>query len=186
MNGLRVGVYGYGFAGKAFAHLVKVLGAEVYVFDPYAKEIPAEFTRVTSLEDLFEKVQAVSIHAALTDETRKAVTAELLAKLPDQGIVVNTARGAIIDQDALFAELKAGRLRAGLDVLDPDHLPEDHEAREWENLIYGSHCFGQFESWPGESPLTRRDVNVINNLKRFIAGEPLQDTIDEHRYRLMT
>lgn len=183
---LRVGVYGYGFAGKAFVKLIQPLGADITIFDPYAKDIPEGCTRAESLPKLFENIQALVIHAALTPETEKSISTELLAKLPDHGIVVNTARGAIVDQEALFAELKAGRLRAGLDVLSPDHLPEDHEAREWTNLIYGRHSFSQFDPWPGESPLTRRDVNVINNLKRYLAGEPLQDTIDEHRYRLMT
>lgn len=186
MNGLRVGVYGYGFAGKAFVNLIRPLGADVRIFDPYATGIPEDCTQVDSLEDLFEDIQALVIHAALTPETRKSISKELLAKLPDHGIVVNTARGAIIDQEALFVELKAGRLRAGLDVLDPDQLPEDHEARQWENLIYGNHCFGQFHAWPGEDPLNRRDVNVIHNLKRFVAGEPLQDLITEARFALMT
>ena len=186
LKDLRVGVYGYGFAGRAFVDLIRPIGPIIKIFDPYATGIPEDCTRVDALEDLFEDSQVLVVHAALTPETRGTVSRELLAKLPDGGIVVNTARGAIIDQDALFDELRSGRLRAGLDVLDPDHLPEGHEARKWENLIYGSHCFSQFKAWPGESPLTRRDVNVIANLKRFIAGEPLQDVITPAKYDLMT
>ncbi|MCC5843538.1 MAG: hypothetical protein JJU05_04730 [Verrucomicrobia bacterium] len=185
-NGLRVGVYGYGYAGKAFVRLLQPLGTQIRVYDPYAAELPEGCARAESLEALFDGIQAVVVHAALTPETEKSITAELLAKLPDHGIVVNTARGAIIDQDALFAELKAGRLRAGLDVLSPDHLPEDHEARTWDNLIYGGHCFGQMEPWPGEDPLTRRDVNVLENLRAFMENRPLKDLIDERKYALMT
>lgn len=186
INGLRVGVYGYGFAGKAFVDRVRPLGARVVIYDPYAKEIPPDCVRAESLEALFEDIHAVSVHAALTPETEKSVTAGLLAKLPDQGIVVNTARGGILDQEALFAELKAGRLRAGLDVLSPDHLPDDHEARSWENLIYGAHCFCQSTPWPGENPLTRRDEVVLENLRNFVEGQPLNYVIDENRYNLMT
>lgn len=186
IDGLRIGVYGYGFAGRAFVDLVLPLGAEVRIFDPYAPDVPESCARVLSLPDLFEDIQALVIHAGLTPETEGSVNAELLARLPDQGVVVNTARGAIIDQPALFAELAAGRLRAGLDVLSPDHLPEDHEARRWENLIWTCHRFYS-GAWPGdEGQLGRRDEIVIENLRAFVDGAPLQFVIDEKRYGLMT
>jgi len=184
--GLRVGVYGYGHAGRAFVRMLQPLGSDIRVYDPYAPDIPEGCSRADSLEALFDDIQALVVHAALTPETEKSITGNLLAKLPDHGIVVNTARGAIMDQDALFTELKAGRLRAGLDVLNPDFLPEDHEARHWDNLIYGSHCFGQFDPWPGEDPLTRRDVNVLENLHAFVEGRPLKDVVDERKYALIT
>lgn len=186
MRGLRIGIYGYGFSGRGFVDLIRPLGPEITIYDPYAESVPDDCKRVDSLEELFENIQAVSIHAAMTEETRGSVSRELLAKLPDHGIVVNTARGAIIDQEALFDELRSGRLRAGLDVLDPDHLPDGHEARTWENLIYGSHCFANFQAWPDEPALTRRDENVVANLTRYIAGEPLQDVISPAKYDLMT
>jgi phosphoglycerate dehydrogenase-like enzyme len=186
INGLRVGVYGYGLAGKAFVRMIDALGADVRIFDPYAKDLPESCTRVDSLEELFDDIHAIVIHAALTGETRHSVSKELLAKLPDHGIVVNTARGAIIDQEALFAELKSGRLRAGLDVLDPDHLPVDHEARQWENLIYGNHCFSQSKSFPGEERLERNQEVMLENLRAFAAGEPLNYVITEDKFKLMT
>lgn len=186
VDGLRIGVYGYGFAGKAFVDLALRLGAHVRVYDPFAQGVPDCCTRVNTLPELFDGIQALVIHAALTDETKGSVTAELLAKLPDQGVVVNTARGAIIDQDALFAELKSGRLRAGLDVLSPDDLPEDHEARTWENLIWTCHRFYS-TGWPGEvGPPSRRDEVVLENLRNFVQGKPLNFVIDEKRYALMT
>ena len=185
VTGLRVGVYGYGFAGREFVRLARALGAEVRIFDPYASDFPDDCTRVPSLEALFDGAQAIVIHAGLTPETTGSVTAALLARLPDQGVVVNTARGAIIDQDALFAELKAGRLRAGLDVLSPDELPEDHEARTWENLIWTCHRF-LGGGWPGDDSLGRRDENLLTNLRAVVDGRPLQFVIDEQRYHLMT
>ncbi|RMD82750.1 MAG: hypothetical protein D6820_03250 [Lentisphaerae bacterium] len=186
VEGLRVGVYGYGFAGQEFVKILMPHGADIRIYDPYALAIPEGCRRVDSLPELFDGIQALVIHAGLTDETCKSVTGELLAKLPDQGVVINTARGAIIDQDALFAELKSGRLRAGLDVLDPDWLPEDHEARQWENLIWTCHRFN-WKAWPDDPPrLSRRDENVLNNLRAFLKGEPLQFVIDETRYQRMT
>jgi phosphoglycerate dehydrogenase-like enzyme len=140
---------------------------------------------VASLEELFDGAQAIVIHAGLTNETEKSVTAELLSRLPDQGVVVNTARGAIIDQEALFAELKSGRLRAGLDVLSPDELPENHEARSWENLIWTCHRF-MGGGWPGDDTLGRRDHNLLGNLHAILDGRPPRFVIDEARYNLMT
>jgi phosphoglycerate dehydrogenase-like enzyme len=185
VTGLRVGVYGFGFAGREFARLAGALGADIRVFDPYAADVPPGVKRVASLEALFEGAQAIVIHAGLTQETEGSVTAELLSRLPDQGVVVNTARGAIIDQGALFAELKSGRLRAGLDVLSPDELPEDHEARTWENLIWTCHRF-LGEGWPGDDTLGRRDTNLLDNLHAIVEGRPPRFVIDETRYHLMT
>lgn len=185
VKGLRVGVYGCGFAGKAFVNLLLPLGSEICIFDPYIDKVPDGCTRVDSLDKLFENAQAIVIFAGLTEETKHTVNAKRLAMLPDHGVVVNMARGAIIDQEALFAELKSGRLRAGLDVLDPDNLPEDHEARKWENLIYTCHHFAGID-WPGEEALTRRDEVVLENLRNYVEGEPLNFVIDEKKFKLMT
>lgn len=87
--------------------------------------------------------------------------------------------------DALFAELKFGRLRAGLDVLSPDSLPEDHEARTWENLIWTCHHFA-YKNWPGDDTPSRRDEVVLENLRAYAEGKPLNYVIDETRYSLMT
>lgn len=186
VQGLKVGVYGYGFSGKAFVRMLQPLGADITIFDPYADGIPEGCRRADSLEALFDDIEALVIHAGLTPETSKSVTADLLAKLPDQGIVINTARGAIIDQPPFFAELKAGRLRAGLDVLDPDGLPPDHEARTWENLIWGAHCFCKSTDWPHREHRGPGKSLLIRNLTAFVNGQPLENVIDETRYSRMT
>ncbi|MBT3275276.1 MAG: hypothetical protein HN368_19130, partial [Spirochaetales bacterium] len=111
-----VGVYGCGAIGRRFLNLIMPFGSRLLFFDPYCKDIPEGCGQVHTLRELFEKSEIVIICAGLTVETRGSVTAELLAMLPRHGVVINTARGAIIDQDALFSELESGRLRAGLDV----------------------------------------------------------------------
>jgi len=185
IKGLQIGVYGYGFAGREFVRIARALDADCRIYDPYAADVPEGCTQVDTLDELFNGIQALVIHAGLTDETRKSVTAERLSRLPDHGVVVNTARGAIIDQEALFAELKSGRLRAGLDVLDPDSLPEDHEARTWENLIWTCHRF-KGGKWPDDTTLVRRDETLLENLEAILEGRPVQFVIDEARYNLMT
>lgn len=185
---LNVGVYGLGFIGRRFVELLRPFRPVIRIFDPYAAQIPDDCIRSETLEDLFGNCEAVAVHAALTDETRKSVTAELLAKLPRHGILVNTARGGIIDQDALFAELESGRLRAGLDVLDPDYLPEDHPARQWPNLILTAHTIER--RWPDDG-LPARKLNRFQeiglaNIRRFLAGQPLQFVMDRERYMRST
>lgn len=185
LRGLKLGLYGCGAIGSRFVKFVAPFEPELLVFDPYARELPEECRRVESLDALFDESEAVVIWAGLSDETRGSVTAERLAKLPDHGIIINAARGEIIDQDALFSELKAGRLRAGLDVLvKDDYLPEGHEAHTWPNLIITCHDINS-ANWPPRPPrLSDSDRVALDNLKRFIAGEPLRFIMDEKRYML--
>jgi phosphoglycerate dehydrogenase-like enzyme len=185
LHGLRLGLYGCGAIGRRFVDLVTPFGPELLVYDPYAETIPECCRRVASLAELFDRSEAIAIYAALSDETRGSVTAALLAKLPDHGVVLNMARGDILDQEALFAELQSGRLRAGLDVLaGNDSLPGDHEARAWPNLLLTCHDV-VLAHWPKRPPhVTDVDQVALDNLKRFVAGEPLRFLMDERRYAL--
>ncbi len=183
-EGLRVGVYGLGFAGRAFLPMARGMGFVLSGYDPYASPWPDDVRRVTSLEALFDGIDALVVCAAHTRETYKSVTRELLARLPDGGLVINTARGEILDQDALFDELLKGRLRAGLDVLDPDQLDADHPVRQLPNCILTCHVgpANRFNN-PG---FGRNERYALENVRRFIAGEPLQWEIDEVRLSRMT
>lgn len=186
--GLEVGVYGCGAIGRRFVELLRPFGARIRVFDPFASDLPPDVRRVDSLEDLFRGAAAVVIHAGLNDATRHSVTADLLALLPRHGILINTARGGIVDQDALFRELASGRLRAGLDVLEPDFLPPDHPARYWENLILSCHRIEY--PWPSfDEPATRltpMQAIALDNIRRFQRGEPLRFRMTHDRYLLST
>jgi phosphoglycerate dehydrogenase-like enzyme len=188
MEGLNVGVYGYGYIGQRYVEMLRPFHPRVRIFDPFVKEIPDWCERVDSLAALFDASELVAVHAGLTDETTGSVDADLLAMLPDQGVIVNTARGAIIDQKALFAELESGRLRAGLDVLDPDRLPDDHPAREWENVIFTAHDIAKYRPRGGFPPKHMIAMHrvCLDNLRRYLAGESLQFVMDRERYLLST
>ncbi len=183
LENLNVGLYGFGVIGRRFAEILNVFGAVQRVFDPYVDNIPDYCTKVSSLRELFEKSEAIAIHAGLSDETKESVNAELLAILPDNGIIINTARGDIIDQNALFKELEKGRLRAGLDVLaDSDRLPPGHPARKWDNLILTCHSNSKVW-WPERrGVLNRFQKTCIENIKRHINREPLMHKMDKTRY----
>ena len=183
LNGTKLGLYGCGVIGGRFVEMMRPFRPQMTVFDPYARSIPDGCRRVGSLEELFDDAEAIVVWAGLSDETRGSVTAGLLAKLPDGGIVINAARGEIIDQEALFSELRRGRLRAGLDVLASDnYFSQGHEAHAWPNLLLTCHDVNSAH-WP-ERPeaLGYAGEIVIDNLKRFVAGEPLRFEMDETRY----
>jgi len=180
----EVAIYGLGVIGQRFLELIRPFGAKLRLYDPYLGQTPDGCVRCHSLEEMMEGAQILVIHAALTEETRGSITADLLAKLPRHGVVINTARGGIIDQTALFHELESGRLRAGLDVLEPDHLAEDHPARRWENLILTAHRVDH--GWPdfNEPPtrLNRMQEICIDNLGRHLSGEKPRFLYDRARY----
>lgn len=188
VRGLRIGLYGLGFIARRVLELLRPFHPEVFAFDPYATDLPDGCTRVDSLAELCQTSQALLVLCGLTPETRGSLDAEHLALLPDNGLVINTARGGIIDQPALFAELERGRLRAGLDVLDPDRLPDDHPARSWQNVVFT--CHQGLHDWPtpGEPPNTIQPMHEIclDNLRRFAAGEPLRFLMDPERYERST
>lgn len=184
LEGMQVGVYGCGAIGRRFVEMLRPFEPVIRVYDPYVDGLPPGCLRSDSLPELFRESQAIVIHAGLSDETGGSVTAELLAMLPDNGIVINTARGAIIDQTALFSELESGRLLAGLDVLHPDKLAADHPARKWPNLILTSHNIGKAFAEGTVRPrgLQKMHRRCLENLERFFAGEPLEFAMDRDRY----
>ena len=185
IRGLRVGLYGFGVIGRRFAALLQPFGARLTVYDPFAAELVEGVARAETLDALFAGADAVAIHAGLTAETRGSVTAERLAMLPDHAILINTARGDIVDQEALFAELARGRLRAGLDVVaGSDELEPDHPARQWDNCILTAHMLAK-QAWNLPRLLYREEI-CLDNLRRHMAGEELRFRIDRDRYLRMT
>jgi len=182
MRDLRLGLYGYGVIGRAFHDLCRPLQPRLTVYDPFAPSLPSDIRRADSLRELFAHSDAIAIHAALTPDTRFSITREMLALLPDGGIIVNTARGDIVDQDAMFAELASGRLRAGLDVLaENNQLPAGHPATQWPNLLMSGHLT-HYANWPDNPERLEPWHEVaLDNLRRFQRGDPLRFVLTEER-----
>lgn len=189
----RVGIYGMGYIGREFVRYLRPFMPKIYSYDPYVANMPEGVEKVNTMEELFSKSQILVVHAGLCEETRHTVTKELLALMPDGGIVINTARGAIMCEDALFEEVRSGRLRAGLDVLDTAAHPESHDLptlddpiRHCSNAVFTAH-HASGENWSNDP--TKLDfvaLNCIKNLKHFENGEPLEFVIDIDRYNRMT
>jgi len=111
----------------------------------------------------------------LTPETTGLIGADLLARMRDGAVLVNAGRGAVVDTEALVAELESGRLRAVLDVVDPEPLPDDHPL--WDlALAITPHNSGD------TAAADRRAINfAAEQLVRFAHGEPLQNVVREAR-----
>jgi phosphoglycerate dehydrogenase-like enzyme len=125
------------------------------------------------LPDLLPEADVVVLTVPLTSKTEGMVDAAFLARMPDGALVVNVARGKVIDTDALLAELTSGRLRAGLDVVDPEPLPDGHPLWEAPNLIITPHAAGHIKK---SGPRAFRLVS--DQLRRYVAGEKLINVVE--------
>ncbi|MCA8927860.1 MAG: C-terminal binding protein [Alphaproteobacteria bacterium] len=130
LRGRTFGVFGMGRIGLAAARRAAAFDMTVVFYDPYQPdgyELATGYKRLASAEELFETADTVSIHSPLTDETRGAINANLLGRMHERAVVVNTARGPIVDLDAMYDALKAGRpAGAGLDVLPQEPADASH------------------------------------------------------------
>jgi len=130
------------------------------------------------------------VHASLCEETRKSITKELLALLPDGALFINTARGAIVDEPALIDEIMSGRIRAGLDVMDHSINPKngdmpafDDPVRQVSNAVFTGHHIGGDDWSKNPENLDFTSLNCLENLKLFSEGKPLKFVMDVERYK---
>ncbi len=128
------------------------------------------------LPELLPQADVVILTVPLTEETRGLVDARFLALMPDQSLLVNVSRGAVVDSDALLTELMAGRLHAASDVTDPEPLPPGHPLWHAPNSLIGPHVGGNSSAFvPRALRLIR--TQILNHL----AGEPLQNVVQPRR-----
>lgn len=143
LYGLTLGLVGCGQIGSRVARVGRSLDMHVIVFDPYltedrAREIGVE--RIPTLEHLLGQADVVSLHAPLTPETRNLMNAERFAQMKPGAILINTARGPLIDEAALVDALDSGRLRgAGLDVFVVEPPSPDHPLLNRDNVVATPH-----------------------------------------------
>lgn len=168
----RVLILGYGGIGAAIeARLQPFEVASVTRVARRARTEP-EVHASTELLDLLPDVDVLVVIAPLTDETRGIVGAEALGRLPDGALVVNVARGPLVDTEALLAETRSGRLHAALDVTDPEPLPPDHPLWHVPNVLVSPHVGGASTAF-----YPRADRMIKAQLERFARGEPLRNVV---------
>lgn len=142
LTGRTLGIVGFGRIGRMFARMAAGFDMEILVYDVYQDpEAEQELgVRYVSMRELLERSDFISLHVALTDETHHMIGAEQFAAMKPTAVLVNAARGPVVDTDALVDALKNGEIfAAGLDVTDPEPLPADHPLMSLPNCTVVPH-----------------------------------------------
>ena len=168
LEGTTVGLVGAGAIGSRVARILQAFGSEVIVYDPYADPDKLPGVRLVELDELLSTAQVVSLHARVTEETRGLMNAERIAAMPPGSVLVNCARGALLDHAALAAALRDGHLfAAGLDVFDVEPLPADHPLRDAPHVVMTPHLAGA-----SKATAERASAIVTEEAARWRRGEP--------------
>ena len=159
--GATLGIIGFGRIGRAVAKRAQGFDMHVIFYDPTAQ--PVYGANPVDIDTLLRMSDFVSIHVPLTEGTRHLVNAEFLAKMKPNSILVNTSRGGVVDQSALYDVLKAEKIfAAALDVTDPEPLPMDHPLLELGNCLIVPHL--------GSASRHTRDMMSLLAAANLIAG----------------
>lgn len=142
LSGRTIGLIGLGAIGLRFAKMVDALGMRVLGFDPFAKNLP-DYVQPADLETIWRESDAISLHCPLSDDNRGLLNADTLARCKQGVIVVNTARGGLIDEAALLAAVQSGQVHAaGLDSFAVEPMAAGHPFQHQPGFILSPHIGG--------------------------------------------
>ena len=181
--GRTIGIVGASLIGRRVIELLRPFPhLTVTLYDPYVTPEQAASLGVDKLEldELCAGADVLSIHAPALPETMHMIGPDQLAALPDGATVINTARGPLIDHEALLPHLASGRLYAILDVTDPEPLPEDSPLLEMANVWISPHLAGS-----QGTELARMTDYVIEEIRRWSAGESALNEVTKERLATM-
>ncbi len=177
--GATLGIVGFGRIGRAVARRAAGFGMRILYYDPAsAAPEPGLDATPVDLDTLLRESDFVSIHTPLNEQTRHLVNADFLAKMKPTAVLVNTSRGAVVDQEALYQALKSRRIfAAGLDVTDPEPPPLDSPLLELDNLTIVPHIASA--TWRTRSQMARM---AAENLLAGLRGERLPNCVNPEVY----
>lgn len=179
LQGGNVGIIG---ASKVGRHVMKLLAGwdlKLLCFDPYlsAEEAKKLGVRKVSLETLCKSCEYITMHTPNIPETNKMIGAKQLGLMKDGAVLINTARGNAIDHEALLAEAKTGRIYVGLDVTEPEPLPQDSPFRELKNVYITPHVSGA--GFYGYFKIGETGLQAIRDC---LAGKKVKGAVPYARY----
>jgi D-3-phosphoglycerate dehydrogenase len=159
--GKTLGIIGLGGIGAETARIAKGIGMTVIAYNRTPRaDAPVP---LVALDDLLAQSDVVSLNLVLNDETRNFLDAGRIARLKPGVILVNTARGALVDEDAMLAALRSGHIRhAGLDVFHNEPLKADHPLTRMENVTLSAHA--AFRTLEASMALLRRAIDIVKSL----------------------
>ena len=163
----KVGIIGASNVGRYVIEFLKPFGPEILLYDPFVSESEAADLGALkmALDELLRLSDVVSLHAPANENTTHMLNAERLKLMKDDALLINTARGTLIDEPALVSELVKGRFFAFLDVTDPEPPLADSPLRKLENVVVTPHIAGCIEN------CSRMGELAVEELRRFFAGE---------------
>ncbi|MET9784936.1 hydroxyacid dehydrogenase [Streptomyces canus] len=172
--GRRVGVIGASRVGRRLLELLRPFDFTVLLHDPYVSpaEAAALGAELLSLDDLLRHSDIVSLHAPDIPDTYRMLDRARLGLIRDGGVLINTSRGALVDPDALTDEVVSGRLRAVLDVTEPEPLPAGSPLYRLPNVFLTPHIAGSLGN-----ELERLGRIVVEELERVVAGVGLEHEV---------
>ena len=179
LMGSTAGIIDYGDIADSFIYMLQALKVQVRVYAPYLTE---DFARRKGFElaDINEVMQCdiVSVHSTLTESSYHSIDAGKLAMMKDGALLINSARGAVIDEEALIRELKSGRIKAALDVYENEPLPKDHILRnKLPNVINTPHFAAASAYWR-----FRQGISIMNDIETVLSGGKTANEITHERY----
>jgi phosphoglycerate dehydrogenase-like enzyme len=182
LSARTVGLVSAGYVGRKVRRLLQPFGPRVLFYDPYLSAEDATRLDVTSvsLATLFEESEIVSVHAPITPETKHMIGARELALLRDGALFINCGRSWTIDQDALLAKLREGKIWAALDVFDEEPLPIDSPFRSLPNALLTPHRAGHTSDSEH-----RQGAVIVDEIERFFTGQELQYRISPEAHARM-
>jgi phosphoglycerate dehydrogenase-like enzyme len=180
LRGKTVGIHGFGGIARELVRLLKPFDVRCLAFSPRVPDRDMEEAGVVpcrDLKELFMKSSIVVECEALTPETTRMVREEHFALMPPDGVFVNVARGAIVDERALESVAASGRLRVASDVFTAEPLPEHSALRRMPGVIVSPHIGG-----PTSDSYARCGEFALNNLQRYLKGQPVEGVVSLEIY----
>lgn len=179
----KIGIVGYGMIAKYTVEMLKPFHPELYVYSKHITqdELDKHGMKKAELEEIFTTCDIVSLHSASTPANYRMINESLLMSMQDGALLINTARGAIIDEEALVRVMQAKPIYAVLDVFEVEPLPAQHPLTTLENAILMPHM--------GGPTVDRRLIvtkQVIHEIRRFLSDEPLVCEISQAYANTMT
>ena len=191
VRGRTAVLVGYGSIGREVARQLAALGLRILAVKPRPEvrvdtsyrvpgtgdpdgSIPARIVSLEALTEVLGDADYLVLTVPLTPESRHMIDAAILAALPSTAWLINVSRGALVDEDALLAAVRGGRLAGAiLDVLEEEPLPPDHPLWDAPNVTITPHVSGSTSRF--------RDDLIVENVRRYLAGEPLLNLVDPER-----
>jgi phosphoglycerate dehydrogenase-like enzyme len=186
LEGMTVGLLSLSTVGRQVPALLRPMGARIIAYDPFWTQAQAAALGVelVDLDQLFARADVLSVHAPLLTETRGIVTQKRIDMLKDGSVFINTARGELVDQEALFARCSRGEVTACLDVTTPEPLPPTHPAWSCPNVFITPHIAG-----PTDQSLQRIAQMMVETVRRFAnyeaRSQELPGEITPERYAII-